>query len=125
MRLETETYAVVSYEELEEAKRNHIEARKEFFQKHENFLITCLCNAGFANKKVRVKQTGVVGVLRVENSSFGSYSYPYEIKFYPLKKNGETRMYSMCVAQFNPFREQEIHQQLLNAFELVGDESAG
>lgn len=123
MRLETETYAVTSYEEMEEARLRANGAIIEFRLRHKNFLITCLCEVGFANKTVRVKKTGDTGVLTVEEKGYTSF-YPYEIKFYPFKKNGDISLKSRYLSQFNQMHGDTMIQELLNCFELVGDENA-
>lgn len=121
MRIETETYAIVSYEEVAEAQHKAEEAKKEFLWKHKNFLITCLCKVGFADKRVRVKKTGDMGVLRVEEYNSLSFLHPYELRFYPIKKNGEISLKSRYVNGFFSFREKDTIQQLLDIFELVED----
>ena len=115
-----ETYAVTSYEEMIEAKQKAEEAKKQYYWRHKDYLITCLCNVGFAKSKVRVKKTDDIGVLVVEEKHFMSIQ-PYEIKFYPFKKNGDLSLKSKYVANFNQFFDRDITQELLNCFEKVED----
>ena len=125
MRLDSETYAVVSYEEMMESRQRADNFTKEANKKYENFLITCLCEVGFANKTVREKRTGNLGVLEVVNKGYlyGIFPRPCEIKFYPITKRGIPSVKSQYVSGFSSYREDIMVQQLLNCFELVGDEN--
>ena len=118
-----ETYAVTSYEEMIEAKQKAEEAKKQFHWRHKDYLITCLCNVGFAKSKVRVKKTGDIGVLVVEEKGYLS-THPYEIKFYPFTKSGDLSKKSRYVAQFNQMHEKDIIRELQNCFEKVEDSNA-
>ena len=121
--MNAETYAVISYEEVIEAKEKKEEAFKDFIFKYKNYLITCLCNTGLINVIVCVKQTGDRGVLRVEENS-GSINQPYKIKFYPCKKNGEISLKSKYVASFFDWRMKELLSNLQAVFESTGESSA-
>lgn len=114
---ENESYTVTSYEDMKEVKEQYNEALSRYKQSYKNFLITCLCEVGFAKKKVREKRTGSVGFLEVREKS---YFTPYEIKFYPLKKNGETSLNSKY---FGYLQNERLAQDLTDLFELVGDEN--
>lgn len=118
-----ETYAVTTFEEVEEAKIKRENSVKDFRSKYENYLMTCLCNAGLAHNKVRVKKNGDIGVLRVEENR-GSISYPYEIKFYPLKKDGEVSLKSRYVSEFWGWKIKSLVEELQKTFEPVGDDNA-
>ena len=118
-----ETYAVTSYEEMVEARQKAEEAKKQFHWRHKDYLITCLCEVGFAKSAVRVKHTGDTGVLVVEEKGFLS-TQPYEIKFYPFKKNGDLSLKPRYVGRFNQFHEKDMIQELLNCFEKVEESNA-
>ena len=120
MRLDDKTYSVTSYEELVIAKTNKEVADKHFHKTLENYLITCVCNAGLANKKVRVKKTGVTGVLRVEKGNFH-----HEIKFYPFRKDGAVSLKSQYVSGLSTWQVENYHTLLPTLFETVGEEDAG
>lgn len=114
---ENETYAVVSYEEMKEASRQAEESAKKYKQAYKNFLITCLCEAGFAKKIVRHKKTGCEGVLEIEEKS---YWRPYEIKFFPVKKDGGISLKSKFYGLTN---DNSLVHDLTEMFELVGDKN--
>ena len=119
-------YSVVSYREMMETRERTNRALQENNRKYKNFLITCLCEAGFENsKKVRIKTTGAVGVLEVEDKQYlyGGFPRPYEIKFYPETKSGEISKKSRYIP-LSQYREEDLVKQLTNLFELVGDENA-
>ena len=119
MRLETETYTVTSYEEMMEARNEAEESAKKYKQAYKNYLITCLCKAGFADKKVKRKRTGVIGFLKVAECSF---FHAHEIKFYPLTKDGNI---SKVAKYHGYYHEDRLVEELVANFELVGDENAG
>lgn len=115
---ENETYAVVSYEEMMEARIQAEESAKKYTQAYKNFLITCLCEAGFAKKIVRFKKLNILGVLDIESKS---YWRPYEIKFFPLKKSGGVSAKSKF---YGLIRDESLVEDLTEKFELAGDENA-
>ena len=123
MRLEDEIYAVTSYEDLEIAKTAKEAADKYFHNTYKNYLITCLCNAGLAKKKVRVIKTGDVGVLEIEKGSY--YNDVYEIKFYPIRKDGGVSLKSKYVNGLSTWKVENYPTLLPTLFEIVGDENAG
>ena len=114
-----ETYAVTSYDEMFEAKRQAEESVRKYKQAYKNFLITCLCKAGFAKKRVRFKKLNLEGVLQVEEKSYFS---PYEIKFYPVKKDGGLSQKSRYHGNYH---DEGLVAELTENFEVVGDENAG
>lgn len=118
MGLYTETYAVVSYEEMMASKQNLRVVEENFRTTYKNFLVTCLCEMGFWNKRVRFKKTGVEGLLLINERT---YYKPYEIKFYPFIKNGNI---SKSPRYFLYCSDESIIKDLTEAFELVGDENA-
>ena len=121
MRLDTETYAVVSLEEMKEARVKASESNEEYSNKYKNFLITCLCEAGLANKIVRIKSSERnTGVLKVEESRHNP-NRPYEIKYHPVNKDGSVSKHSRYVHGCNLVRESTLISELKNAFEVVGD----
>lgn len=127
MRLETKTYTVVSEQELREAKDKMDVGLRNFNNLYEGYLTTCICNAGFADKLVRNKKTGAVGKLSIEYKGFSHLEYPYpsEIKFYPLKKNGEASRKAQYV-YLSPYSTRcSLTEQLLKNFEIAGDSNAG
>ena len=113
-----ETYAVVSYEEMRDAKIEAEQSAKKYKQAYKNFLITCLCEVGFAKKRVRHKRSGCEGILTVEEKS---YFAPYEIKFYPVKKDGGI---SLKPKYHGYYHDNSLVEELKENFELVGDENA-
>ena len=113
--LENETYEVVSFEEMRESQIAVEQANNEYKRLYKNFLITCLCKSGFAKKKVRHKKTGIVGVLVVESRT---YYRPYEIKFYPIRKDG---MVSLKAKYHGCYSDKTLVEELKWNFELVGE----
>ena len=121
--MNAETYAVTTIEEVEEARQKKINAEKDFHIKYKNYLWTCLCDVDMANTKVRLKNTDIVGVLRVEKD-VGSLTYPYDIKFFPLKKNGEVSLKSKYVPRLFIIQDRYKREVLRELFEIVGDTNA-
>lgn len=115
---ENETYSVVSYEEMKEARRQAEESSKKYKQAYKNFLITCLCEAGFAKKIVRHKKLNITGVLEITDKT---YWRPYEVKFFPVKKDGGISAKSKYYGLVN---DESYVKDLTEIFELVGDENA-
>lgn len=118
-----ETYRLVTYDEVEEAKKRKEEAVRNYTSKHKDYLFTCLCNAGFLGVRVRAKETKVVGVLRVAENH-GSLLYPYEIKFYPVKKDGNISLNSRGVPKFWGWQLKTMPEMLRELFEIAGDDNA-
>ena len=118
-----DTYRLVTYDEVEEAKKRKEEAVRDYNSKHKDYLFTCLRNAGFIGVRVRVKETKVVGVLRVEENH-GSLLYPYEIKFYPVKKDGNISLNSRSVPKFWGWHLKTMAESLRDLFEIAGDDNA-
>lgn len=115
---ENETYSVVSYEEMKEANKEAEESAKKYRQAYKNFLITCLCESGFAKKLVRHKKLNIVGILDITEKT---YWRPYEIKFFPVKKNGGI---SAKPKYYGLVHDERFVQDLTEIFELVGDDYA-
>ena len=115
---ENETYSVVSYEEMMEARKQSEESAKKYKQAYKNFLITCLCEAGFAKKIVRHKKYGWEGILEITEKT---YWRPYEIKFFPLKKNGGISAKSKFYGLVN---DETFVRDLTDIFELVEGNNA-
>lgn len=115
---ENETYAVTSYEEVLEARKEVETYSKKYRQAYKNFLITCLCKAGFAKKRVRHKKLNIIGVLEVGEKSYWS---PYEIKFFPVRKDGGI---SLKAKYYGYTHEDRMVEDLTEIFEIVGDDSA-
>ena len=118
-----ETYRLVTYDEVEEAKKRKEEAVRSYTSKHKDYLFTCLRNAGFLGVRVRAKETKVVGVLRVAENH-GSLLYPYEIKFYPVKKDGNISLNSRGVPKFWGWQLKTMPEMLIELFEIAGDDNA-
>ena len=122
--MNTDIHRTVTYAEVEEAEHKKKKASVDYAYKLIDYLSTCLQNAGFLNVRVRVKETGVVGVLRVEENH-GSTLYPYEIKFYPAKKDGNISLNSRSVSKFWGWHLKNMPEMLRDLFEVVGDDNAG
>ena len=122
--MNAETYAVTSYKEVLEAKKKKDKANFDFLWKYKNYLITCLCNAGLVKVIVRNKNTNDKGVPRVEENK-GSLLYPYEIKFYPIRKDGGVSLKAKYIPNFWQYKTAEIFTSLQNSFESTGDNYAG
>ena len=123
MRIETETYAVVSFEELKLAHDMRDKCILDFNCKYRNYLLTCLCNAGFSNVKVRAKKENITGFIEVTLNNGSSY-YPYKLRFYPVKKNGEKSLKHTYIAGLLPFYGEDLTEKLLSLFELAGEDNA-
>lgn len=121
--MNAETYAVTTLEEVLEAKLNRENAIKDYRIKVKNYLITCLCDTKFSNVRVRVKKTGDVGELRVvENRD--SPIYPYEVKFFPVKKDGNISLKSKYIPNLYGWHLTKTDKMLQDIFEIVGDTNA-
>lgn len=113
---------VTTFEELEKYEQEREEAIVDYHFKYIDYLRSCLRITGLTSK-VRVKETKDVGVLRIEENR-GSIAFPFEIKFYPIKKNGEVSLKSRYVNKFLSWRIKELVSELQKAFEPVGDNNA-
>ena len=111
-------YTPTTYEEMVEVMQEAEESEKKYKQAYKNFLITCLCEAGFAKKIVRHKKSGCEGILEIKDRS---YYRPYEIKFFPVKKNGGISLKSKF---YGLTRDNRLVQDLTDLFELVEDTDA-
>ena len=109
----------VTYEEMNQARRDFEDARKEFNLKYLDFLKGCIENAGFTNKLVQLKDSTIRGVFRVD--SYSSTYQPWEIKFYPLTKSGEVSMKSKFLHNFYSWKEDELTEQMLKIADVVGE----
>lgn len=109
----------VTYEEMNQARRDFEDARIEFSKKYYDFLSTCIENAGFKNKLVQLKETDIRGVFKVDSES--STRQPWAIKFFPLTKNGDVSMKSKYLHNFCSWHENTLTEQLLNLAEVVGE----
>ena len=115
--MNAETYTVVSFEELEQAKKDRDMVIAEYGLKHKNYLLTCLSESGLDNARVRVKKTGVNGRLIVKENH-GSLLYPYEIKFYPIKKDGSVSLIPKFVPNFYGWSSKTMRKMLNEVFEI-------
>lgn len=111
-------YTPTTYNEMMEANKEAEESVKKYKQAYKNFLITCLCEAGFAKKIVRHKRLGCEGTLEIEEKS---YFRPYEIKFFPLRKDQGVSLKSKFYGLTN---DKTLVQELTEMFELVEDTNA-
>lgn len=112
-----------SYDDVSTANARKRKACVDFEHTLFNYLWTCLSNAGYINKRVRVKQSGVVGELSVQKRSH-SYFYPYEITFHPITKSGTVSLQARYVRDFNYWKLRELPEMLKELFELVGEDNA-
>lgn len=78
----------MTYNDVKVAENNMMVARRKYHEAVYDFLNQSLTEAGFAGKTVIVKETGEKGFLQVSESGIGGIFTPFEIKFYPLKKDG-------------------------------------
>lgn len=111
-------YSVTTYEELEECKERKNQAIEAHQKAMKNYLLTCIDKAGMYNK-VKIKNTDVVGVLKVVTTA--NLMYPYEIKFYPLKKDGEVSQNSRYNPKFRSWDMKNMLENLIGAYEVVGE----
>ena len=109
----------VTYEEMNQARRDFEDARIEFARKYHDFLSTCIENAGFKNKLVQLKGTDIRGVFKVDSES--STRQPWAIKFFPLTKSGDVSMRSKHLSRLYSWKEDTLTEQLLNIAEVVGE----
>ena len=117
---ENKTYVITSAEEVEEARANKDKAVSEFRNKYRNYLLTCLCDSGFANVKVRAKKENIIGFIEVDSNSGSSYC-PYKLHFYPIKKNGEKSLKHTYIVGLLTSYGEDLTGKLLSLFEIVGD----
>lgn len=111
----------MTFNDVKEAKQKYEDSKKEYHIAVYDFLTQCLVDAGMSNKTVRVKKDGKKGVLRVEE---GSYGRPFEIKFYPLKKDGGVSQMSRGVYDLyssHLFSDKAV-AHLKSLFEVVEDD---
>ena len=118
-----ETYAKTTVEEVLRARVERDEAKKRYNNKYKDYLITCLCNVGFANKDVIAVPLHSKGVLRVEECSYSTL-HPYKINFYPYKKDGGISAKSKGVPHFWVSDLSDLCNVLKHSFQLAGDENA-
>ena len=109
----------VTYEEVLEAKKLKEEAVKNYHGKFYDYLVACLEEAGFLYKRVRVKKTGIMGVIKIVSKYLGASS-PFEYKFYPTKKDGTISVKSQYVWGLL-CADKDIPKMLSEVFESVGD----
>ena len=109
----------VTYEEMNQARDAFSKARQEFSSKYYDFLRTALEEAGVHNKLVQIKDTKLVGVFKISESI--SSRQPWEIKFYPMTKNGTVSMKSKYLNNFCSWYENTIVKQLQEIAEVVGE----
>lgn len=109
----------VTYEEMNQARRDFEDAKKEFNRKYYDFLSTCIEDAEFKNKLVQLKETDIRGVFKVDFES--SIRQPWLIKFFPLTKSGDVSMRSKYLRGLCSWREDTLTEQLLNLAEVVGE----
>lgn len=109
----------VTYEEMNKARSDFEEARREYNHKYYDFLRGCIENAGFTNKLVQLKGSTIRGVFKVDSDS--SLRQPWAIKFFPLTKSGDVSMRSRFLPGFYSWKEDTLTEQLLNLAEVVGE----
>lgn len=113
-------YTPTTYEEVKEAKQKAEEAVKDSNRKYKDYLITCLCTTGLVNVIVRVKESDTRGILIVEENN-SSALYPYEVKFYPIRKDGGVSLKSKYVAGFWGWIIKDLLKMLTDTFESTGE----
>ena len=110
---------MITYEEMNKARSDFEDARRDYNLKYHDFLKGCIERAGFTNKLVQLKDSTIQGVFKVDNES--STRQPYAIKFFPLTKNGDVSMRSKYLPRFYSWHEDTLTEQLLNIAEVVGE----
>ena len=113
-----------TYDELLEAISQKEEATKNFKTKFYDYIYTCIREAGFINKWVKHKSTGVVGKLEIQQSGW-SPLYPFELKFFAVTKKGVPSQRPTYVAELGYIKHKELLNILVNNFEVVGDINEG
>ena len=113
----------VTYSELLLSQTRKENAIRDYKRNFYNYLFTCLVEAGYVGKLVRVKSIDKIGVLRVEFQGYSAIN-PYKITFYPLRKDGGVSMRSTYVPLVN-YKIEEVPKQLKELFEVVGDFNEG
>ena len=110
---------MITYDEMNTARADFEDARITFTQKYHDFLKGCLENAGVLNKIVQLKGSTIRGQFKIASDI--SSRQPWEIKFYPLTKNGEVSLRSKYLTRFYPWKEDTLTEQLINLAEVVGE----
>lgn len=114
-----ESDKLCTYEELAKSLEVRNKAIEEYKTNFFNYLAYCRNKAGFTDVLLRNKHNGKIGKLAIVGT--GTHTmYPYEFRFYPLKKNGEVSLNS-CYVDFKPWRVAEMYDTLIKRFEVVGD----
>ena len=109
---------MITYDEMNTARRTFEDARIEYCHKYHDFLKGCVEKAGFTNKLVQLKDSTIRGVFKVCSDSS---LQPWAIKFFPLTKNGDVSMRSKYLPRFYSWKEDTLTEQLLNLAEVVGE----
>lgn len=109
----------VTFEEMNQARDKYRVARQEFSLQYLRYLTTVLENAEVLDKLVKIKGKDLTGQFKVADTN--SSSQPWEIKFYPLTKNGEISLRSKYLNGFYSWKEDTLVEQLKNIAEVVGD----
>lgn len=109
----------VTYEEMNLARENYATARQEFSLQYLRFLTTVLEKAGVLDKLVKIKGKDLTGQFKVADTN--ASRQPWEIRFYPLTKNGEISLRSKYLNGFYSWKEDTLVEQLKNICEMVGD----
>lgn len=110
---------MITYEEMNKARSDFEDARREFNLKYLDFLKGCIENAGFTNKLVQLKDSTIRGIFKVDSDS--SLRRPFTIKFFPLTKNGDVSMRSKYLPRFYSWEEDTLTEQLISLAEVVGE----
>ena len=108
---------MITYEEMIDARSDFEGARMTFYQKYHDFLKGCIEKAGFTNKLVQLKDSTIRGQFKIAQNI--STRQPWEIKFYPLTKNGEVSMRSKYLPRFYSWQENTLTEQLISLAEVV------
>lgn len=112
--------SAVTFEEMNQARDNYNKAWSEYKLKSFQFLSTVLIEAGVFHKLVKLKGQNLVGQFQVAEDPYTPR--PWTIKFFPMKKTCEeisTR--AKILANFFPWQESNLVQQLKEICEVVGD----
>ena len=102
------------YEDLVKALENRQRANREFQSIYISYLNGVLIQLGFKDQVVREICSGSLGVLKIE----ASYSplHPYEIKFFPLRRDGEISARNIHISNYYPWDEKRLLEQLKTLF---------
>ena len=110
---------MITYDEMNKARSDFEDARREYNSKYYDFLKGCIKKAGFTNKLVQLKDSNIRGVFKVDSDS--SLRQPWAIKFFPLTKNGDVSMRSKYLPRFYSWKEDTLTEQLISLAEVVGE----